>query len=415
MKKWLCLLFCAAMLCSLCGCSLTGDSLAELFKPAEVAEQEALAHLGFSKGELFNEDEEIAYFLAEEFADKTGAYSRYRGTIHYEALDENEKTLYHALEYAMENGYNNILVDDLLIDKTETLAFVLEFLALDSPLLEQNVRYEYGDFTSYYPVSVWGGLREVNATLDGYYLTVHSFEPDWWAKKMDALQEAETIVASLPDGLTDAEKAVELYRVASEEIVYDNEAYGEMTDVAAYLYDGLVGKKTNCDGKANALSLLYNVAGIPCVEKMYRPAEEIGHTWNFFSLDGKWYNADATASGDSNPSTPHMNGGLFFGFADLLATHKAEYAAVYPTVSEGLYTRVDGVLLSGKDYAFYKSALPALNLHHREWCLVLFSEFDEKDVTEQLQDIVDYYRCSARYFSYTVADGRTAFLAILEE
>lgn len=415
MKKILCLLLCAVMVFSLCGCAVMDLALEMVMGSSLTAEQEAIPRLGFSKGELFDEEEKIDYFRAEEFADKQAKYSQYRGRMHYDSLDENEQTLYHALEYAMENGYNNILVDDLLIEDLETLPVVLEMLALDSPLLEQNYRYEYGDFTSYYPVEVWDGLYEANAKLDGYYLNVKSFEQVWWDKKMTALEKAVDIVEGLPEGQTTVEKAAALYRFASEEITYDADIYGDMKAVAPYLYDGLINQKTQCDGKANALSLLLNIAGIPCVEKTDPPSEEIGHTWNLLCIDGKWYNADATASGDDNPASPSMTGGIYFAFSDLLCGHETDNASIYPDVPHGLLTTIDAEIENGDDYAYYKAALPAFNRHHREWCLVLIEHYDEEVISEQVQDLADYYLCTVRYYALETIDGRTAFLAFLEE
>lgn len=415
MKKFLCLLLGVAMVFSLCGCAVVDLALEMVMGSSLTAEQEAIPRLGFSKGVLFDEDEEIEYFLAEEFADKQAKYSRYRGSMHYDSLSENEQTLYHALEYAMENGYNNVLVDDLLIAEMDTLPLVLEMLALDSPLLEQNYRYEYGDFTSYYPIEALDGLYETNAKLDGYYLNVKSFEQTWWDKKMTALEKAVDIVEGLPEGQSAVEKAAALYRFASEEITYDADIYGDMKAVAPYLYDGLINRKTQCDGKANTLSLLLNIAGIPCVEKMDPPSEEIGHTWNLFCIDGKWYNADATASGDGNPTSPEMTGGIYFGFSDLLCSHDTAYAEVYPDVPHGLLVTIDAEIESADDYAYYKAALPAFNLHHREWCLVLIDDYDEEVIAEQVQDLADYYLCTVRYYALDTIDGRTAFLAFLEE
>ena len=82
-------------------------------------------------------------------------------------------------------------------------------MALESPLLEQNLRYESGDFNMYYNVGIEGFyLRE--AEFDGYYIAVKNFGAELYALKLKAIEKAEEIVASLPKGVTEAEKAERL-------------------------------------------------------------------------------------------------------------------------------------------------------------------------------------------------------------
>ena len=409
MKKWLCLLLCGVMLCSLCGCNMILDLTVG---PTITAEQEAIARLGFARGELFEDEGEILYLTVDELREKPLHYAEYRSSLHHDTLTENEQVLYRAYEFAMENGYNNILVDDLLIADQNTLRTVLEFLALDSPLLEQNLRYSYGDFTSYYTVSALNGLYETQAKLDGYYVAVESFEATYWDKKTEALEKAKEIVATLPKEATDEQNAVTLYRYVLENVAYGEEMYPALEST---VYDALVGGKSQCDGMANALSMLYQLAGIPCAEKMYRPEEELGHTWVFFELDGNWYNADATPSPDKNPTTEHMIGGYFFAYADNLNTYPTDYASVYPEAADGLYVKVDAVLENCDGDALYRAALSAFNQHYREWCLLIIQDYDEQAAGDQLQDIVDYYMCRSHYYAFELPSGATAFLACLEE
>lgn len=416
MKKVLCLLLCGVMLFSLCGCNLVLDVLVG---PILTEEQEAIPHLGFSRGALFEEgeDEDILYFTVEEFAQQPIEYDVYRSSMHYETLTENDRVVYHAYEYALENGYNNVLLDDLLVEDPNALLTALEFLALDSPLLEQNVRFTYGNFTSYYPVVGLNGLYETQAELDGYYVTVHNFEKPHWDKKMIALDKAKEIVNALPEKATDEEKALALFQHVSEKVTYGDEMYPELlTAVYPHLYDALVGGKSQCDGMANALALLYRLAGINCAEKMDPPKkdkDEVGHTWVFFELDGKWYNSDATADAEGNPSTEHMRGGYYFAFPDELLTHPTVYPTIYAPSTDGLYITVDARLDNCEGDDLYMTALSALNHHHREWFLVTIKDYDEDAAAEQVQDIVNYYLCSCRYYAFKLKNDSTAFLVCL--
>lgn len=400
MKRILSVILVCCLLTTLCGCSKVNE-VWDTFYSALTVEQRP--HIGFSNGTLFEDSKETVYEISE-LTEKETVSSGYRGSMFYSTLTDAERTVYTALEYAMEQGYTNILVDDLLVPDTVTLEKIVHFLAFDSPLLEQNLRYETGDFTTYYENGFLG-----NAAFDGFYITVKNFTSEFWDKKLEAIKKAEEIVAALPEEISLAEKADRIYRTVAKAEYYDYDL-ADNENVYPYLYDALVTGKTHCDGYTNAISLLYNMVGIECVEKNYTPETEegIGHTWNLFCIDGKWYNCDGTGSGMIPKKDCGMGAGYLFGFGDMLQQYDADYSEMYPESTEGLYIQVDAYIAVSGNNGFYNAASQAFKAHGNNWALVLTNTCDEADVDAQVQRLANRFYTSVQYYLYIVKDNRTA-------
>lgn len=407
MKRWLCIGLVVCML-FLGGCTSVEEFWDTFTGESVVQAAEAIPRIGFGTGELFAEGYQETILSAEEVENLVVSSSDYRASLHYAALDPQEQLVYHALEYAMEQGYTNVLVDDLLIADAETLARIVDYLALDSPLLEQNLWLETGSFTTYYPVEAPSGyIRQ--AELTGYYITVDNFESVWWEKKQQALAKAKDIVADLPADASEAEKAEILYRYIVD--VVDYEDY-EDEAIHPYLYDALFMGATHCDGYTNAVSLLFRLAGLDCVEKMYEPEDEneIGHTWNCVSIDGVWYNMDAAGVEFVPGQDSSMGPGYCFAFADLFQVGRPTYAELYPACETSLYMPVDAYLVDGSSNAFFNAAKDGFNAHEREWTLIVLEHYNETILTPQLQRLADHLRWGISWFDIPLADGRTAVL-----
>lgn len=389
---------------------IPGGGLDLLFANDAVAAVEATPHIGFSTGELF-EDSHETIVTAQEAAAFTTSCSQYRSELHYSTLSESEQQVYRALEYAMENGQTNILVDDLLVQDTETLEEILFCLAYDSPLLEQNLRYEVGDFTTYHEVSVLKFFTR-SATFDGYYLCVNNFDSVWWDEKMAALETAKSVVDALPAGLTDIEKAEELYRYVADTIIYTDYPAESDDAVYPYLYDGLVTGKTHCDGYTNALALLLRLAGIENAEKDYSPDgdDAIGHTWNCMEIDGKWYNLDAVGEDYIPNGINAMHAGYYFAFADELLEYPARNADAFPVCEESFYMPVDDTFASSDASGLPGAIVRGYDRHNDLWALVIISDYDEDDMDYQLQEAANRLWGTVYWMTFPLHDGRTALL-----
>lgn len=409
MKKIFALLLCVIMIISFSGCTALTAVLDAVYGDNAVKEAEAIVRIAFSDGVIFEKNEEVMH-EAVEFKDRSSENSKYSSDIFYNTLSEAEKTVYHAYEYALENGYTNILVDDLLVSDTSTLEKVLKYMALESPLLEQNLRYESGDFNMYYNVGI-GGFYLREAEFDGYYIAVKNFGAELYALKLKAIEKAEEIVASLPKGVTEAEKAERLYTHIAESITYyDYE--GDISDEPqAYLYDALINGRTHCDGYTNAISLLFNMAGIDCVEKMYTASEdEVGHTWNSFCIDGVWYNCDATAASTIDVENKRLYTNYYLGFEDRLQEYLPDYGSNYAACENGMYIPIDAQIGSADSNAFYKAAKTAFAAHNKRWALIVVDNYNERKVDSQVQLLANHFYKDITYYEYALIEGRTAVL-----
>ncbi len=406
MKKFTCTAVAVCLiLCCFSGCSSIID-----FKA--VSQVEAIPHFAFSRGTLF-EDSEETFFEASAITADAVEYDRYRGSLHYGSLTDNEKAIYHALEYAMENGYTNILVDGLLADDIETLEKVADFLSLDSPLLEQNLRYHLGEFTTYHPVEA--GLVSLKATLEGYYITVDNFEAEHWDKKLEAITKAEAIIADMPQGLSPEAAAEWIYRYVADSVEY--KLY-EGDEVESYLYDGLITGVTHCDGYANTLALLFTLAGIENTEKVYSAPEEesdeetesqaVGHTWNLIKLGDAWHNVDGTGENMMAVKGSKMAGGYYFCFGDELLEYTADYKELYPAATS-LYMPVDGrvdSLTSG----FVSAVKKGYAAHGNKWALIIVKSYDEAAVDSAMQRVADSLYRTICWVNIPLPDGSTSVL-----
>lgn len=389
---------------------IPGGGLDIFFANDAVAQVEATAHIGLSTGDLF-EDSHETIITAQEAAGFSSSASQYRSSLHYNTLSENEQLLYRVLEYAMENGYSNILVDDLLVDDMETLENVLFSLAYDSPLLEQNLRYEVGDFTTYHEVSVLKYFTR-SAVFEGYYLCVNNFQSQWWEKKQEALQAAQAVVDALPDGLSPIETAERLYRHVADTVTYTEYPEDSEDAVYPYLYDGLITGKTHCDGYTNALALLLHLAGIENAEKDYAPddSEEVGHTWNCIEIDGKWYNVDAVGEEYIPNGSTAMHAGYYFAFADALLEYPTRNAEAFPACEESFYMPVDGTFDSSDASGLPSAIVRGYDRHDDLWALVIIADYDDSDMDYQLQEVANRLWDTVYWMYFPLHDGRTALL-----
>lgn len=384
--------------------------LDRFFAAPVIAEVEAIPHVGFSTGDLFDNSHEVIVPAAEAAAFPTSG-SQYRSSLHYNTLTEGEQQVYRALEYAMETGQTNVLVDDLLVDSYERLEEILYYLAYDSPLLEQNLRYEVGDFTTYHDVEVLDVFTR-SAEFDGYYLVVNNFDSQWWDKKQLAIDEAKKVVDGLDKNLSDIAKAEQLYRHIADTVTYTEYPEEDEDAVYPYLYDALVEGKTHCDGYTNALALLLHLAGIENAEKDYFGSEEneIGHTWNCMKIGEKWYNVDAVGEEYIPDRKSDMHAGYYFAFADELLEYETSNPEAFPACESSYYMPVDGRFKKSSDSGLPNAIIRGYDKHDDLWALVVIQNYKESDMDTQLQKVADRMWTTVYWMTFPLHDGSTALL-----
>lgn len=107
----------------------------------------------------------------------------------------------------------------------------------------------------------------------------------------------EVIVDCVRDGMTPLQKAAALYTYITDHVRYDQRYYSDPTSLpydsrTAYgaLHDGLA----ICGGYAQAIQVLFEKAGIPCLTVSGSMGSE-SHMWNLAQIDGVWTYYDATS------------------------------------------------------------------------------------------------------------------------
>jgi len=103
---------------------------------------------------------------------------------------------------------------------------------------------------------------------------------------------ADEMLEDLPGDIF--KKQTEIYRRVTESITYPEDSYdGKMHENYQSLAGALVDREATCAGTSNALSLLFNRAGIRCGCVRGTNHEGTGHTWNLVELGKKHYHLDA--------------------------------------------------------------------------------------------------------------------------
>lgn len=414
MKKYIIFLL-ILVISALCGCTILEEPT-EPTEPPEPTlsveeiekEENAVPRIGFSTTD--SNIEEI--FTVEELRSWQNPYEKYRSCVMFDTLSETEKTAYRAIEYAMANCYQYTYFDYRLGISVEDAEEAVRYLALDSPLLEQNLFNVAYRSTEFYDKTLPDG-SVIKIMNHGACVSVKNFRKDLWDQKLIAVEEAEKILASLNLQGTQAENAEAIYRYVAQNTTYDpyKTEFGSYTgDLASFLYDTIVNKESHCDGFTNALALFFELAGFEQVEKIGD-----GHTWNCVKIDGTWYNCDATAGSFIPADSDTRGAGLFFAYADYLQNSKPLYRDKYPVCEEGLYMQADGFLSSEDDDDFFDALYDGLADHDYEWSFVILDSFDYDNAEYTLRQVVYYTDTSLMINYFDVIDGKTVLLIYAED
>lgn len=399
------LAFCAVAISSI---SKGNDFLGIDWDNSDVKQVAENPHIGFCEGP-YEAGRDVTVFPAEKLLEYESPYRKYASTVHYDTLSDNGKLIYKAMEYAFENKMQSILIDETLCENEDNddLYKIIRYLALDSPLIEQNLLVTFGNFdVKHFLEDDYFYTRRV--PFDGFFITVDNFNGKYFDKRIEAVRKAEEIVASLDESLTDKQKAEELFRYLGKNTKY----LITHDSICSYLYDALITGETICDGYANAISLLFNIAGIPCFEKVYYLTNlKPGHTWNCFEIDGKWYNADCTNT-DLIPEKDYGYGpGLLFGFPDALQDYESMFADIEPECDEGLNIKWYGEYDSVYDSDFVSDCVAAYRESGRRSALVTVkNEFTDKDIDKQLQKVINRLSGSFYYTTGECVNGYFVFI-----
>jgi hypothetical protein len=263
---------------------------------------------------------ETVTLQGSELADYESEYTVYNSSVYRDSLSSDDVVLYNALLYAMEHTFDSIEISSNYQISSEETDRIVQYVALDCPLFEQNIYYS------------------VASNVSGNTINMPKLGSSHWEKQMIAFAEAQRIVDSMPVNLTgDYEKAWYLYSALAEGSVYVDNINGEGTEET--LYDMLINKESVCDGFANALSLVYSMAGIESFEKNNTSIDP-GHTWVTAEIDGHYYNFDLTQDVTMQEDGAQLQSSTYpyyyFCISDALVSLD-DYPDSHPTCSDTSY------------------------------------------------------------------------------
>lgn len=243
----------------------------------------------------------------EEVLDYSSKYSDTMSGYFKSQLDENETYIYNAFMYASENGYSDIFLpeevfDNGSYDRLQELEYVITFLSCDSPFVAHN----------YTTDSKLTGNVEQFAGKSYHHIQLETLGEEYLSRREAAYEKAKSVVASIPsDCDTDKQKAQYLYNYVTENSVYMTDGYSTRNvPIADLLIDG----KAICDGYADTVTMLFNMAGIDSASANgTNTRKNEGHTVNFAKLDGEYYYFDASA--DSIVNEKGFTPAFYFGMS----------------------------------------------------------------------------------------------------
>lgn len=369
----------------------------QLTEPEEVVEP----FIGFSETEPENTDQ-LCQLTPGELRNYTSRYGIYNTYTYFRHLSESEKLIYRAYEYALDEGLPYCWIDDRLLQETERSPFqILEFLSLDSAVVEQNIAYQQDSHT------VIHTMLDVQTAEETYTsLFIEDFTKKRRKNKDNAILQAKIVLSRM--------QSIELYPDRDvAEYIYDYlggcTGYENDVEDEEYLYSALCEGWTNCDGFANAFALMCILADIPCIEvNSDTPPSETGHTWNLVCLDGKWVHVDATGATEdvwSLCDNRSEKGWIYFGFPDTLAQERILHSELLPSCPEGLHQIVH--ISSGEIQNFNLTVKRAFEENDNKRAIILVDHGDlENQITEELVNELNF---GLHYVHYETAEGKTVY------
>lgn len=149
---------------------------------------------------------------------------------------------------------------------------------------------------------VGGGYLLCQLNRDGTAITV---TPENGMTKADCLSRLEEIdhladavlADCITDDMTQREKATALYTYITDNVRYDRRYYDDIASMpyeSRTAYGALKNDLAICGGYAQAIQILFEKAGIPCLTVQGTAGSEY-HMWDLAQIDGEWAYYDATS------------------------------------------------------------------------------------------------------------------------
>lgn len=349
-----------------------------------------------------NEDEYSNTSLsADEIMSFESKYKGYSSEVYYNRLNDSEKIIYDSVIYAFENNDCCLFIPESYMPSgSYTLTDILYFVALDSPLIEQNIAFGDQSDTSEISMTDLLGIEHTKE-VQGTFLYINNFTEERMNNKKLAIDKAKEIIDGMPSDITtDAEKVRYYFNALTENSKYVDYDYETLPE---FLYDALVAQGSNCDGFANAFSLICNMSGIPCFEKMMNgEGEEDGHTWNCVFIDKNYYNVDVTGGVDAEEDA-HSETYLFF--PDAYSTYGFEYKDVLPECTDASLSGYDCAFTDENDSQIVKTLVSEFRNNQSKYVCAFFGNMSEPRAERVVDMFFNQVNCDIEYYTAEPING----------
>lgn len=199
---------------------------------------------------------------------------------------------------------------------------------------------------------------------------------------------ADTWLAEVPADASDYEKTKFVYETLIEQVDYDTKSENNQNILSVF-----IGKKTVCQGYADATQYLLHQLGIPAIVVTGTAGGE-NHAWNLVNLDGEYYYIDTTWGnthflGEWQGTKKIDYGYLNARTQDLAQTHTSQMPFAMPaceSVVDNYFYR-EGLYFEAADMAVIGQKVTQEYLQgEKEICLRMSNLQDYLQVKEHLID-----------------------------
>lgn len=252
--------------------------------------REVASSMGTEKNYIIFDDNKIEKneVLAYESPYKDASASYYK-----DKLTDEEKELYNSFVYAYEHNYTNVKYYSSNSDLGNSYKKVVQYLCAENPFIDWNQQYSY-TYSS-------GGYEFSSTQLDRKDVNL----------KIEAYKKAKEILKSMPEG-SSYDKVNWIYNYVVSNVKYVDDSNTYLAGNPSFIYDALMGEKTQCTGFADTMTMMCNLAGIESITVCGQTNQ--GHAWNLVNIDGDFYCCDSTSDSVIKSNIPDKNINLFLSF-----------------------------------------------------------------------------------------------------
>lgn len=252
---------------------------------------EVLGVLNSNKNSIIFDEQEIK---KDEVLAYESPYKDACTTYYKDKLSGEELELYNTFIYAYEHGYEKIKYYSSNENLGDSFKKVVQSLSAENPFIDWNQEYTYTYFAGCYEFeSTQLSRKDVQLKIEAY-------------------NKAKNLIQSMPKNFSSYQKVLWIYNYVVNNVKYVDDLYSYLDGEPAFIYDALIGGKTQCSGFADTMTMMCNLAGIQTLTICGQTDE--GHAWNLVNLDGDFYYCDATSDSSIKDSIPAWGKDLNLSF-----------------------------------------------------------------------------------------------------